>query len=158
MATAKKVKGISPKHSLRESAQRIIITRFGEMMSYKGGAMDGTDIEYVHDMRVSSRRLRAAMHNFADCFRPKKTFRAHLKQVEKITSAMGDVRDFDVLIDKFKKDLARLSDLEQISVKKLIDHLKTEREIKRQPMIEMFNNLDNSGFAIQFLGFFSNQF
>ena len=51
MATAKKVKGISPKHSLRESAQRIIITRFGEMMSYKEGATDGTNIEYVHDMR-----------------------------------------------------------------------------------------------------------
>ena len=158
MATAKKVKGISPKPGLRESAQRIIITRFGEMMSYKEGAMDGTDIEYVHDMRVSSRRLRAAMHNFADGFRPKKTFRAHLKQGEKITSAMGGVRDSDVLINKFKKDLARLSDLEQIAVKKLIDHLKAERELKRQPMIEMFNNLDNSGFTIQFLGFFSNQF
>ena len=81
MATAKKVKGISPKHSLRENAQRIIIDRFSEMMSYKEGAMDGTNIEYVHDMRVSSRRLRTAMHNFADCFRPKKTFRAHLKRV-----------------------------------------------------------------------------
>lgn len=158
MATAKKIKGISPKHSLRESAQRIIITRFGEMMSYRKGAIDGTNIGYVHDMRVSSRRLRAAMRNFADCFRPKKTFRVHLKQVEKITSVMGDVRDFDVLINKFQKDLVQLSDLEQIAVNKLIGHLKAEREIKRQPMIEMFNNLDNSDFAIQFLRFFSNQF
>ena len=158
MATAKKIKGISPKHSLRENAQRIIITRFGEMMSYREGAIDGTNIEYVHDMRVSSRRLRAAMRNFADCFRPKKTFRVHLKQVEKITSVMGDVRDFDVLINKFQKDLVQLSDLEQIAVNKLIGHLKAEREIKRQPMIEMFNNLDNSDFAIQFLRFFSNQF
>ncbi len=98
------------------------------------------------------------MRNFADCFRPKKTFRVHLKQVEKITSVMGDVRDFDVLINKFQKDLAQLSDLEQVAVNKLIGHLKAEREIKRQPMIEMFNNLDNSDFAIQFLRFFSNQF
>ena len=49
--------------------RRIIVGYFCKMMSYKeGAARMGTDIEFVHEMRVTSRRLRAAMDNFADCF------------------------------------------------------------------------------------------
>ena len=47
----------------------------------KKGAKEGTDIEFVHDMRVTSRRLRAAMDNFADCF-PKRPFKKHYKKVK----------------------------------------------------------------------------
>ncbi len=66
MAEAWRVEGIIPRKSLEECARRIITTRFQEMMSFKEGAIDGLDIEFVHDMRVSSRRLRAAMDNFAE--------------------------------------------------------------------------------------------
>ena len=73
MAKARTVKDIGPEKSLEECARKIITTRLHEMISFKEGAIDGTDIEYVHDMRVASRRLRAAMRNFAGCFTPKKS-------------------------------------------------------------------------------------
>ena len=154
MAKALTVKNIAPEKSLEECARRIITTRLREMMSFKEGAIDGTDIEYVHDMRVASRRLRAAMRNFADCFVPKKKFRRHLKQVERITSTLGNVRDLDVLIDRFQNDVLTVPADAQIGVQNLIRHLQTEREVRRTPMFKMFEKLDKNNFEQRFLEFF----
>ena len=154
MAKALTVKGIAPEKSLEECARRIITTRLHEMMSFKEGTIDGTDIEFVHDMRVASRRLRAAMRNFADCFTRKKKFRRHLKRVERITSRLGDVRDLDVLIDRFQKDLKTVPEDGQIGVQNLIRHLQREREERRLPMFRMFEALDRSNFEKKFLKFF----
>ena len=154
MAKALTVKGIAPEKSLEECARRIITIRFYEMMAFKEGALDGRDIEYVHDMRVASRRLRAAMRNFADCFTPKKEFRQHLKRVERITSTLGGVRDLDVLIDRFQKDVLTVPEDAQISVQNLIRHLQKEREERRAPMFAMFEQLDKRNFEQRFLEFF----
>lgn len=154
MAKALTVKDIAPEKSLEECARRVITTRFYEMMSFKEEAMDGREIESVHDMRVASRRLRAAMRNFADCFVPKKEFRWHLKRVEQITSTLGDVRDLDVLIDRFQKDLKTVPEDAQIGVQNLIIHLQREREVQRVPMFTMFEKLDRNNFEHRFLKFF----
>ena len=154
MAKALIVKDIAPEKSLEECARRIITTRLHEMMSFKEGAIDGRDIEYVHDMRVASRRLRAAMRNFADCFTPKKEFRRHLKRVEQITSTLGGVRDLDVLIDRFQKDVLTVPEDAQIGVQNLIDHLQKEREERRTLMFTMFEELDKRNFEQKFLKFF----
>ena len=154
MAKARNVKGIAPEKNLEECARRIITTRLHEMMSFKEGTIDGRDIEYVHDMRVASRRLRAAMRNFADCFTRKKKFRRHLKRVERITSKLGDVRDLDVLIDRFQKDLKTMPEDVQSGVQNLIRHLQWEWEERRVPMCRMFEELDKSNFERKFLKFF----
>ena len=154
MAKALTVKDIAPEKSLEECARRIITTRLHEMMSFKEGAIEGTDIEYVHDMRVASRRLRAAMRNFADCFTRKKKFRRHLKRVERITSRLGDVRDLDVLIDRFQKDLKMMPEDAQSGVQNLVRHLQREREARRVPMFRLFEELDKSNFERKFLKFF----
>ena len=103
MAAEAEITGISSDETLEACARRVIVNYFREMMSYKEGAKDGTDIEFVHDMRVTSRRLRAAMDNFADCF-PKKPFKKHYKKVKAITRTMGAVRDLDVLLRGFKEN------------------------------------------------------
>ena len=154
MAKARTVKDIAPEKSLEECARKIITTRLHEMMSFKEGAIDGTDIEYVHDMRVASRRLRAALRNFADCFTPKKEFRGHLKRVERITSTLGDVRDLDVLIDRFQKGAQTVPVDAQIGLQNLIKHLQKEREARRVPMFTMFEALDRNNFEKKFLKFF----
>ena len=147
------VEGIVPQKSLEECARRVITTRFQEMMSFKEGSIDGLDIEFVHDMRVSSRRLRVAMDNFAECF-SKKKFRKYLKQTKNITSTMGAVRDLDVLISKFEKDAKSLTKDEQLGVKNLIIQLQQKREEARKPMLLMFSRLEKAGFDKKFLKFF----
>ena len=149
-----KIKNISPDETLETCAQQIIMGYFCQMMSYKEGAKDGTDIEFVHEMRVTSRRLRAAMDNFADCF-PEKPFKKHYKRVKAITRTMGSVRDLDVLITRFQKGLDTLSEVEQMDIRGLIEHLQHQRAEARKPMLMLFAKLEKINFETKFLRFFS---
>ena len=153
MATAIEIKGIAPDKTLETCARQIIVSYFHEMMSHKAGAIDGADIKFVHDMRVASRRLRAAMDNFADCFE-KEPFKKHYKQIRTTTRIMGAVRDLDVLIARFQNELQTLSEVEQGDIQGLIEHLQQEREKSRKPMLTLFAELDKSNFETQFLTFF----
>ena len=153
MSISAKINAISPDETLETWAREIIVDYFQQMMSYKDGAKAGRDIECVHDMRVTSRRLRAAMDNFADCF-PQKSFQKHYKKVKAITRTMGAVRDLDVLIDRFQKTLGTLLEAEQVDLRALILHLQREREKARKPMLTLFTKLEETGFERKFLEFF----
>lgn len=158
MSTAIEIKGVSPDKTLEICARLIIVGYFREMMSHKDGASEGVDIKFVHNMRVASRRLRAAMDNFVDCFEAK-PFKRHYRQVRTITRTMGAVRDLDVLIARFERERNALSTAreyaeEQSSIQGLIQHLQYEREKARKPMLALFAELDNSDFETQFLTFF----
>ena len=151
--TAPKIKNISPDETLEVCARQIIVNYFHQMMSYKEGATTGSDIEFVHEMRVTSRRLRTAMDNFVDCF-PEKAFNKHYKKVKSITRTLGAVRDLDVLIARFKKELATLPETEQADIQRLIENLQQEREEARKPMLKLFAKLEETSFEIEFLEFF----
>ncbi len=66
------------------------------------GVRAAEDIEPVHRMRVASRRLRAALPQFASCF-PKKKYVAWMREIKNITRALGNARDMDVQIAFLKK-------------------------------------------------------
>ena len=153
MARGVEIKGIRPDETLETCARQIIVKYFHQMMSYKDGAEDGSDIEFVHEMRVTSRRLRAAMDNFVDCF-PEKSFNKHYKKVKSITRTLGAVRDLDVLIARFQKTLDQLSEVEQAGIRGVIVHLQHEREEARKPMLALFTKLEETGFERKFLTFF----
>lgn len=153
MAVEAQIAAISPDETLETCARQIIVSYFYQMMSYKDGAKDGRDIEFVHEMRVTSRRLRTAMDNFADCF-PQKAFRKQYKKVKAITQTMGAVRDLDVLIHRFQKSLDTLPEAEQSDIRELILHLQREREEARKPMLALFTKLEETGFETKFLEFF----
>src|SRR5512136_2424621 len=61
------------------------------------GIIKAEDIEYVHKMRVASRRIRAALPLFKNCF-PKQRFRKWLKRIKRVTRFLGEARDVDVQI------------------------------------------------------------
>ncbi len=137
-------------------ARHIIAGYFREMMAHKEGAKHGTDIKFVHDMRVASRRLRTALDDFATAFPDYvgKKFKKRYKKIRKITRTMGGVRDLDVLIARFYKEKATLREAEKADVQALIAHLKQQREVARQPMLALFDKLDASDFETKFLTFF----
>ena len=68
------------------------------------GVRAADDIEPVHRMRVASRRLRAALPLFSACF-PEKDYRHWMREIKKITRALGNARDTDVQIAFLKKYL-----------------------------------------------------
>jgi len=67
------------------------------------------NIEDIHDIRVSSRRIRACLAIFTDYLPPKKA-KIWQKEIKKITSAYGKVRDLDVQIDLITSILRSVQD------------------------------------------------
>ncbi len=61
------------------------------------GVRTAEDSEYIHRMRVASRRLRAALPLFCSCF-PKKAYNRWMNEITTITRALGEARDTDVQI------------------------------------------------------------
>lgn len=144
---------MSPEEPLEVFARQVILSFFHEMMSYKQGAIEGTDIEFVHDMRVTARRLRTAMDNFAGCFE-KKPFKQQYKKIKAITRTMGSVRDLDVLIARLYNESTHLTEAEQTELQGLIENLKRQRTAARKPMLTLFEELEHTGFESEFLDFF----
>jgi CHAD domain-containing protein len=71
------------------------------------GVKEATDIEYIHRMRVASRRLRAALPLFVSCF-PERHYTKWMRELTKITRTLGDARDTDVQIAFLQKSLKHL--------------------------------------------------
>ena len=75
------------------------------------GVEKNEDIEYVHKMRVTSRRIRAAMPLFKECF-PKKRYKKWLFEIKNVTKFLGAARDTDVQIAFIKDYIKQLQPVE----------------------------------------------
>jgi CHAD domain-containing protein len=87
--------------SFSETAARVVAVRSKEVFEYSYGVLNLEDIERVHDMRVATRRLRAALEIFEPCF-PRKRHRKALRKVKALADALGQRRDADVEIELLK--------------------------------------------------------
>ncbi len=75
------------------------------------GVEKSEDIEYVHKMRVTSRRIRAAMPLFRECF-PTKRYKKWLNEIKKVTQFLGAARDLDVQISVINEYINQLQPTE----------------------------------------------
>ncbi len=76
----------------------MVEVRAAEVFAHSDGVLDIGEIEHVHDMRVATRRLRAALEVFEPCF-PAKRHRKALKRVKALSDELGERRDRDVSIE-----------------------------------------------------------
>ena len=97
MAKAKKIRGLDCKGSAVAGIRLTLVTRFNEMLEWRKAALDWSDPEGVHSMRVASRRLRSMLRDFLP-YLPKRSFASALKQFKRLADALGEVRDQDVAI------------------------------------------------------------
>src|ERR1044072_3978505 len=97
MAKASAIPELGKDDAVPAAAAKVVAVRTRELADEAEGVLDTSDIERVHDMRVATRRLRAALEVFQPCF-PKKRFRAALKEVKALADALGEPRDRDVHI------------------------------------------------------------
>lgn len=152
MAKAKKIPYLNPHQPLDISLQKILRTRFDEMISFEQGTIDGSDIEALHDMRVASRRVQAVFKIFRGAF-PKKKYKAEYEEIRSLIRALGEVRDYDVFIDKLEKIKLQHPSDDKRAMDLLIIRKKTEREQKRKLLIQHLNNLNKAGYKEHFYNF-----
>jgi len=75
----------------------MLVDRIKELENQTEGAKKNDDIEYIHKLRVASRRVRTALNIFEECF-PKKQIKKWNKTIKNVTTSSGAARDADVLI------------------------------------------------------------
>jgi CHAD domain-containing protein len=80
------------------AAASVVDVRAAEAFEHSARVLDLNDVERLHDMRVATRRLRAALEIFGPCF-PRKQHRKALKRVKALADALGARRDLDVEIE-----------------------------------------------------------
>jgi CHAD domain-containing protein len=139
------IHGVQPDMPFWEAAKPAIGQKLDEMFEHEAGTRAGDDIEHLHDMRVASRRLRAAMDVFAICF-PAKTYKPLHKMAASLTRALGEVRDRDVLIDTLEKYARKAPDRDQRGVADLVQTVRDEREAYRAAMLKTLDAVDSAGF------------
>jgi CHAD domain-containing protein len=109
------------------AAARVVETRAGELREHSAGVLDTSDIERVHDMRVATRRLRAALEVFEPCF-PAKPFKAALKEVKALADALGERRDRDVHISALSDFSEAIGRSDRPGVDSLVARLRDEQQ------------------------------
>lgn len=97
MAKPKPIRGIDCDAAAATAIRLVITARVGEMCALRDQALDTSNPEGVHDMRVASRRLRSALRDFIPYLR-KRRLSASLRGIKTIADALGQVRDQDVAI------------------------------------------------------------
>lgn len=97
------------------------------MCEQRDAALDWSDIEGVHAMRVSTRRLRSALRDFAP-YLPKKISPKSLREVAR---ALGAVRDEDVAIAMMEKLGAEADDEIRVGVELLAEERRRQRKQAR---------------------------
>lgn len=149
MGRAWDVHGLRSDARFQDAAGRIILTRWREMMSFRDGTLLGEDIEQLHAMRVSSRRLRAAMDAFSDAF-PAASFRKRLRVVKEITDTLGAARDLDVAIAHLRELIPRLDAMDRPGVEGLITRYERDRIAEGEHIATLFTRLERQRFGRDF--------
>jgi CHAD domain-containing protein len=141
MAKPKPIPDLSVEDSYAEAAAKIVSVRSGELSEHARGVLDTGDIERVHDMRVATRRLRAALEIFEPCF-PRKPYRQALGEVKRLADGLGERRDRDVAIAAMHGFADQMPAPDRKGVSSLIERLREEQaeaNLGLAPLVEEQN-------------------
>jgi CHAD domain-containing protein len=99
MPDGKWIQGLAPEMPVAEAARVVLAARFDVVRHFLPLAADrpNEDIEYVHQLRVGSRRAGAALRVFAECL-PKKQVKIAKRALRAVRQAAGGARDWDVFL------------------------------------------------------------
>jgi len=92
---------VMPESSVGDLAFAVVRRHLGVLLAREPGTRLGEDIEDLHDMRVATRRLRAAIDCFVEVL-PARS-RALSSELAWLAGVLGKVRDIDVQIDRVEK-------------------------------------------------------
>jgi len=116
-----------------ELAFTVLRRNVGAMISHEPGTRLGEDTEELHDMRVATRRLRAALAMFVGAL----PVRAQHFRVELgwLAAVLGGVRDLDVQIERLSGWSLEVPEEDRASLAELGQLLGLERDAARESLL-----------------------
>jgi CHAD domain-containing protein len=136
VAKAKPIPDLAADVPYAEAAAKIVSVRGTELAGHAEGVLDTGDIERVHDMRVATRRLRAALEIFQPCFPPKPYDQA-LTEVKRLADALGERRDRDVAIATLHVFNDQMAAPDRRGIASLIEQFRSEQEVANEGLAPM---------------------
>ena len=132
--------------SAGEVAFAILRRHFATMLAHEPGVRLGEDPEELHDMRVATRRLRAALKLYAHVL-PKRAER-YERDLRHFARALGDVRDLDVHLERLSGEASKNEEIFEESATVL-----EERRVEaRRRMLEVLDSNRYERFVASFSG------
>lgn len=126
MAKPRAIPDLSAEEPYAAAAARILAVRSQELVDHSHDVLDVAEIERLHDMRVATRRLRAALEVFEPCF-PRRAHAAVLSDVKEIADALGQRRDRDVTIAALEHFAAGSSAPDRPGVQSFVNRIRREQ-------------------------------
>ncbi len=124
--------------SLGELAFAVLRRQFAKMRAHEAGSRLGEDPEEVHDMRVATRRMRAAIKLFQDALPERARWvRDELKWV---AGVLGDVRDLDVQLEQIEEWSEEDDEESREALSRTGNALERQREEARGRLIEALDS------------------
>jgi len=110
-------------------------SHYFQMLQHDPGTRLGRDSEALHQMRVATRRMRAILRAVRSFLAPEWT--EHVRQeLGWVGSSLGEVRDWDVLLESFRQNFHDLSSQEQRSFQSILHKFEDQRSIARAKLLE----------------------
>jgi CHAD domain-containing protein len=144
MAKARDIPGLDADVPFREVAAVAVETRAGEVFDHGENVLDTGDIERVHDMRVATRRLRAALEVFEACF-PRKPFKAALKDVKSLADVLGERRDPDVHVEELERIASALTREDARGIRSLEEELRSQQHAANEALAAKLREIEETG-------------
>ncbi len=134
---------------MSEAGRKTLQFHFGRMLDNEDGTRQGDDIEALHDMRVATRRMRAAFQVF-DPYYKDEAVKRHIKGLRRTGQALGSVRDLDVLLEKARAFGETLPPEMQASFAPLVAHWEVARDVARREMVKYLDSAAYRDFVVEF--------
>jgi triphosphatase len=96
---------LNPQMSVADALRALVFGCIEHLQANERGVEDSDDIEYVHQARVAVRRLRSAFSVFRPAF-AQEMFAHELQELRWLAAALGQARDWDVLMSETLPDVA----------------------------------------------------
>lgn len=148
--------GLTPTDSLAEAGRKAIGYHFARMLNVESGTRAGKDIEDLHDMRVATRRMRAAFNLFGAGYSAK-TVKPLLKGLRATGKALGPVRDLDVFMEKLQKYQYSLAGYEKEDFEIFLNVWQARRHAARQKMLAYLDSKKYRQFKKDLLKFVTTE-
>jgi len=139
---------LAPEPSVGEVAYAVLRRHLASMLAHEAGTRLGEDIEQLHDMRVATRRLRAALALFAG------VLPGHARRLRSelgwLADQLGAVRDLDVQLERLDGWRDELPDEEVGALTDLARLLGRERDAARQDLLDCLDSPRYDRFVTEF--------
>jgi CHAD domain-containing protein len=141
--------GIETDDSMAEAARKTLIFHFQRMIAHEPGTRLGENIEELHDMRVATRRMRAALRVFGD-YLDSEAMKPFAKALRRTGRTLGAVRDLDVFREKARRYLDTLPVERQAELEPLLAVWQVEHDQAREQMLAYLDSNRYAHFKQQF--------